>query len=128
MNHRFRKHYTREEARSLLPQVREWLARLVDTRDRLSCFDERLGVMLADGQDLGGEAVNGWLVTLAEFRTTMREFEDREVQVKDLDRGLVDFPALMKGREVFLCWELGEDDVEHWHELDGGFAGREPFF
>ena len=53
------------------------------------------------------------------------EFQRREIQVKDLGRGLVDFPALIDGREVFLCWEQDEDDIEFWHELDTGYAGRE---
>jgi hypothetical protein len=47
-------------------------------------------------------------------------------QVKDLDRGLVDFPALHEGEEVLLCWELGEEEVAHWHGLEEGFAGRRP--
>ena len=45
--------------------------------------------------------------------------------IKDVERGLVDFPSILAGREVFLCWERGEDDVEHWHDLDSGYAGRE---
>jgi hypothetical protein len=47
------------------------------------------------------------------------------VQIKDFDRGLVDFPHLRDGREVFLCWELDEDDIAFWHDIDGGYAGRE---
>ena len=46
--------------------------------------------------------------------------------VKDLDTGLVDFPALHEGEEVLLCWQLGEDEVAHWHGVDEGFAGRKP--
>jgi hypothetical protein len=46
--------------------------------------------------------------------------------VKDLDTGLVDFPALHKGEEVLLCWQFGEDEVTHWHGVDEGFAGRKP--
>jgi hypothetical protein len=47
------------------------------------------------------------------------------VVIKDFDRGLVDFPHLREGREVFLCWELDEDDIEFWHDLDTGYSGRE---
>jgi hypothetical protein len=46
--------------------------------------------------------------------------------VKDADTGLVDFPAVVEGAEAFLCWQLGEDEVEYWHGLDDGFAGRKP--
>ena len=48
-----------------------------------------------------------------------------ESQIKDLERGLIDFPAIVAGREVFLCWEQDEDDIEYWHDLDTGYAGRE---
>jgi hypothetical protein len=47
-------------------------------------------------------------------------------QVKDLDTGLVDFPALRRGEEVLLCWHLGEDEIRYWHGLEDGFAGRRP--
>lgn len=126
MQRRFQKHYTREEARALLPNVEAWLAQLVDLRDRLGRFDRRLSALLADGADVGGETVSGWLRTTVAYRETLREFETRQIQLKDLDRGLVDFPAIHLGREVFLCWEQGEEDIDFWHELDGGFAGREP--
>jgi len=59
------------------------------------------------------------------MRSLLREFSSREIMIKDLERGLVDFPSILAGREVFLCWERGEPDVEHWHDLDSGYAGRE---
>jgi hypothetical protein len=54
------------------------------------------------------------------------ELQRLGVLVKDLDRGLVDFPALRDGEEVLLCWQVGEDEVAHWHGLEEGFAGRKP--
>jgi len=67
-----------------------------------------------------------WVKLIAEFRSLLLEFCQRDIEIKDLDRGLVDFPAIIGGREVFLCWEKSEDDVEYWHDLDAGFGGREP--
>jgi hypothetical protein len=55
----------------------------------------------------------------------MGEFQRREILIKDIDRGLVDFPSIIGGKEVFLCWEKDEDDIEFWHDLDTGYAGRE---
>jgi len=52
--------------------------------------------------------------------------EQLGVLVKDLDSGLVDFPALRHGEEVLLCWQVGEDDVAYWHGVEEGFAGRKP--
>ena len=74
---------------------------------------------------LGGGLVNTWVRTLVALNELLLEFARREIQLKSLDRGLVDFPAIIDGREVFLCWEQDEEDVEFWHELDGGYAGRE---
>ena len=62
----------------------------------------------------------------AELVAVLEELERVGVQVKDLDRGLVDFPCPHRGRLVLLCWELGEDEVAFWHGADEGFAGRKP--
>jgi len=125
MPHRFQKHYTREEARALLAQVREWLKQLLRLRGDLERLDKRLGGLLASGCDVGGESVNTWVRTMADLDAVLREFQRREIQIKDVDRGLVDFPAIIGGKEVFLCWEQDEDDIEFWHDLDAGYAGRE---
>ncbi len=122
---KFDKHYTRQEAQALLPHIRLWLKRLQHLRDVLEKCERRLDNLMASGRDLGGETVNTWVRTLADTKTVLLEFYRREIQIKDLERGLIDFPAIMNGREVFLCWEQDEDDIEFWHELDTGFAGRE---
>jgi len=123
--YRFRIHYSKEEAELLLPQLRVWLDELDETRTLLAASDCRLGQLLAVGQDLGGELVSNWLKHLARELRLLSEFRRRDIQLKDLDRGLVDFPAIIGGREVFLCWEKDEDEIEHWHALESGFAGRE---
>ena len=122
---KFKKHYTLEEARALLPQIREWLAVLTRVRRQLQRQDERLSQLLAQGDDLGGDSVNDWVRNVAALQRLLTHFHQREIQIKDLERGLIDFPAVMGGREVFLCWEQDEDDIEYWHDLDTGYAGRE---
>ena len=77
------------------------------------------------GCDLGGASVNRWVNTLADVQELLSEFFRREIQIKDLDRGLIDFPAIVGDKEVFLCWEQGEENIEFWHDLDSGYAGRE---
>ena len=123
---RFQKHYTREQVRALLPQVRAWLDDLVDRRDKMDKQEDLVRSMRPDGADFGGDVVNDWVRLVAEFRTLLFEFYQRDIEIKDIDRGLVDFPAIIGGKEVFLCWEKSEDDVEYWHDLDSGFGGREP--
>jgi len=125
MAYQFQKHYTREEVRGLLPQLRQWLQRLAQLRADLDKFEGRLAGLMSPGRDLGGELVNAWVKTLANLEEVLLEFQRREIQVKDVDRGLLDFPALLGEREVFLCWEQDEEDVEFWHDLDAGYAGRE---
>ncbi len=122
---RFETHYTLEEARALLPKVRKWLKRLVDLRGVLEKYDKRLAALMAPGRDLGGQVVNAWVKALAEIKSVLMEFERRDIQIKDLDRGLIDFPAIISEKEVFLCWEQEEDDIEFWHDLDAGYGGRE---
>ena len=125
MHYRFRIHYTREEAEALLPQLRVWLNELVVARTTVSGLENRISQLLASGQDIGGESVNNSVRSLARMRTLLKEFQRRDIQLKDLDQGLVDFPAIIGGREVFLCWEREEDTIGHWHALDSGYAGRE---
>lgn len=123
--HRFNKHYTRDEARQLLPEIQTWIQRLVILRDRLEKAATRLERLMADGLDRGGDAVEEYLQIQTGAMEVLNEFEKREILVKDLDRGLIDFPAIIGGREVFLCWEHGDEDIEFWHDLDSGYAGRE---
>src|SRR5688572_19680162 len=125
MRHRFQKHYTIEEARALLPQIREWLAEIDKLRRRLKQLDERITQILAGGVDVGGESVNTQIKLLAKLQHVFHEFEERQIQIKEIDRGLIDFPAIIAGKEVFLCWEQDEEDIEFWHDLDTGYAGRE---
>lgn len=125
MAYQFQKHYTREEARALLPQVRLWLKRTSQLRADLEKLEGRLSGLMSPGCDLGGELVNTWVKTIANLEEVLLEFQRREIQVKDVDRGLLDFPAVIGEKEVFLCWEQDEEDIEFWHDLDAGYAGRE---
>jgi hypothetical protein len=125
MGYLFKKHYTRDEARKLLPRVRAWLDKLGALRRQIVESDETLSALLKQGNDLGGEIVNRWVRAVADFKEVLMEFQDRQIQIKDLDRGLLDFPAIIDGKEVFLCWEQDEEDIEFWHGLESGYAGRE---
>lgn len=125
MAHQFGKHYTVAEAEALLPQIRLWLEQLHRLRTEIERLDSHIGRSVAHGADAGGSLVDRWTRAMADLRDVFREFQRREIHIKDLERGLVDFPALVGGNEVFLCWESGEDKIEFWHDLDSGFAGRE---
>jgi len=63
---------------------------------------------------------------LQEAHDTLAEMEEIGVQVKDLEKGLLDFPSVMEGQDVLLCWKLGEKEIGYWHTAEDGFAGRKP--
>ena len=126
MAYRFKKHYTLAEARAMLPKITEWLndlSRLQVEHDKLS---KRVSNLVSAQSDVGGESVNNSLKVLFAMQSIYEAFKKHEIQLKDVERGLIDFPSRRGTREVFLCWEKGEEDIGHWHELDAGFAGREP--
>lgn len=125
MANQFTKHYTRDEARALLPRLREWLQQLDVLRASLKKHDQRVGSLLDAGTDRGGATVNDWVRTMADIQHVLEEFRRREIFIKDPERGLIDFPAIIGGKEVFLCWENGEADIEYWHDLETGIGGRE---
>jgi hypothetical protein len=120
------RHYSLEEASALLPRVAELLAKMRSARDRLG--DEEARAALTDAGQSNGGGEPGKLVSegFLELRESMLELRERGIVLRDLDRGLVDFPALRDGREVFLCWEEGEPEIGFWHEPDAGFGGRRP--
>ena len=124
MGFHFKKHYTVDEAREMIPQLRLWLTELRQHQEKMVTLDDRVGQLLATGADLGGAMVNDSVRQMAGVQKYLAYFRDLEIQLKDIDRGLVDFPAVIAGREVFLCWEEDEDNIEFWHDLDTGYAGR----
>jgi hypothetical protein len=126
MPNQFTRHYTRDEARALLPEIREWLRQLEVLRASLKKHDKRVESLLDNGADRGGQTVNDWVRTMADIQRVVAEFQRREIFIKDADRGLIDFPAIIGGKEVFLCWENGEPDIEYWHDLESGYSGRQP--
>ena len=125
MSYKFKKHYTIEEARALLPLVRRWFDELERLRREIPERDSSLKPAIQEGRDIGGHMVNEGIKAIAEVKDLLSEFDVREIQIKDLDRGLIDFPAVINGKEVFLCWERDEADIEFWHDIDAGYAGRE---
>jgi hypothetical protein len=126
MEYKFAKHYTLAEARALLPEVRQWLVRLREHMQAFNQLEKRLASLSQDGSDLGGASVNDWVRQMQSVAELFAEFHRRDILIKDLERGLVDFPSLKGDREIFLCWEQDDDDIQFWHDLDSGYSGREP--
>lgn len=121
--------FTVEEANALLPSVREILQKIQRTRRRVATYHAE-AKLAAEGAEYGGGGMPRgaqYAVILTHFTEEMSELEALGVQLKDFERGLVDFPSLRDGRVVLLCWQLGEgDELEWWHDMDSGFGGRTP--
>ena len=120
------RHFTREEANAALASLRPLLQRLRDAKDLLT--DEEAHEALSDAApgNGGGEAGVQVGESFLEVQRLLAALQEAGIVLRDIDRGLVDFPTLLDGREVYLCWELGEEDVGYWHDMDGGYGGREP--
>jgi hypothetical protein len=123
---RHTRHYTLNEARAL----RSWVTdRVTAARHALSVLatPEARAALTAIEADRGG----GWpgrdvARAALELQREVAALDRADIVVRDVVRGLVDFPALRGDEEVYLCWLVDEPEIEHWHELDAGFAGRRP--
>ncbi|MBV9928659.1 MAG: DUF2203 domain-containing protein [Acidobacteria bacterium] len=121
--------FTVEEANALLPTVRKVVSRIQRTYARVSAAQERARLAAAGAAQGGGGMEGGgdYVLALSVLAEASGELEELGVQLKDYERGLIDFPAMRDGRVVLLCWQMGEGDaLEWWHDLEAGFAGRQP--
>ncbi|MSQ40339.1 MAG: DUF2203 family protein [Dehalococcoidia bacterium] len=128
------RHFTLDEATSLLPWLRTVLSRIRDLQEQIQqAGQERRGLLGKvhhnGSQDLSPAIHANLDPSLALEKGVADQLQPvlaRGIIVRDPARGLVDFPTLRDGREVHLCWVLGEDEIRHWHETDAGFSGRQP--
>ena len=120
------RHYSPEEALAALPAVADLLKRMRWARARLT--DSEAREALADAAPSNGGGAPGRTVSegFLELRESLIGMRELDVVLRDLERGLVDFPAFRDGREVYLCWEEGEEEIAYWHEPGAGFSGRRP--
>jgi hypothetical protein len=125
--------FTLAQVRDVLPRVKRLIDQAMDAKDRYKetelwtqNFMRRvmlMGGVLVDRKSfvLNNEAQNR---SGERLKAAVEQIHEAGAVVKDLDRGLVDFPTLLHGTEVYICWKMGEEDVEYWHGVGEGFAGR----
>lgn len=121
--------FTIQEANALLPSVRLILAKIQRAHRRLTQYRDEARKAAEAAEQGGGGIEDGvaYAIVLTDLTTEMSELDTLGVQLKDFERGLIDFPSLRDGRVVLLCWQMGEgDELEWWHDVDAGFAGRTP--
>jgi hypothetical protein len=126
--------FTPEEANAALERLRPIAQRMVAHRRLLVEAQVRQAELVTRIAGNGGDLTPGEVRAAAEavareadaIAECVRLLDDAGVQVKDLDEGLLDFPAQRDGEDVLLCWKVGEPKVAYWHGLEEGFAGRKP--
>lgn len=129
------RYFDRDEAEALLPMISNVLAEARAHKEKMDVLDREFAQAAAKIMILGG-----WIPPYKELsekralrnqtnekiREAITRIQDTGCVLKDLDEGLVDFPTVREGREVYLCWKLGEERIGYWHGMDEGFAGRKP--
>ena len=122
------KTFTVEEANALIPSIRKRLLSIQKLYERLGTLRESAKAAATASEFGGGmEGGSGYVKALYEIGKHTTDLHEIGIQLKDYSRGLIDFPSLRDGRVVLLCGQLGEpDEIEWWHEVEGGFAGRKP--
>jgi hypothetical protein len=127
--------FTLQEAETLLPILESLLRAAIDGKKLIELVDGEFQEVAHRVFLNGGTYLN--IVQLARrkaereraihrVKDSLAEIDATGVQVKDLDMGLLDFPCVVDGRTVLLCWKLGENGITHWHGVEEGFAGRKP--
>jgi hypothetical protein len=120
------RHFTIQQANALLPTVKPVLRKLRDAKDFLTDAEAHEALSEAAPTNGGGPPGRQVGEAFLEVRRLLVTLQEAGVVVRDIDRGLVDFPAIREGREVYLCWELGEDAISYWHDVESGYRDRRP--
>jgi hypothetical protein len=127
--------FTLQEAEELLPRIEQLLQSAVEAHSEAAGHEGALERVVSRITYLGGVEIDPAdysqrknLKRCAEgvVHKAIEEIQAAGVLIKDIEVGLIDFPAILAGREVLLCWKLGEGKIEHWHGVDEGFTGRKP--
>jgi hypothetical protein len=126
-------YFTREEAEALLPQITVVLRKIQERRKEMQHSEEELGLLreqsMGNGHHLHARMIKlqrGLARHIQALQALVNDLNEFGCELKDADSGLIDFLSLQNGREIYLCWHLGEDRIHYWHYLDTGFAGRQP--
>ncbi|KMP11003.1 hypothetical protein UZ36_05850 [Candidatus Nitromaritima sp. SCGC AAA799-C22] len=121
-----KRYFTIDEANDVIPQLLQDIPRLKELRDDLIRKFPDVKKARDNTQSNGGSVQGtGYLYCVLQLNFLTERLESKGCILKGIRRGLVDFPALREGKEVYLCWKMPEEKIEYWHEIHAGFAGRQ---
>ena len=126
-DHPQKKYYTVEEANAILRKIHPIIEHMAGSVQEVQELAEEVRPMFENAELNGGHPKGSHFVL--EFQRLQKNIEAIQIHgcvIKDPSTGLLDFPSMRDGREVELCWRLGEDDIRYWHEVDAGYQGRQP--
>jgi hypothetical protein len=120
------RHWTLQQANASIEWVSGLLVKMRSAREQLG--DEEARAALSEAAPGNGGGPPGVVVSEAflTLRDTLAELQALGVVLRDLDRGLVDYPSIRDGDEIYLCWEEGESEIGFWHDTESGYGGRQP--
>ena len=122
-----RKYFTLEDANALLPLVRVLMEQMFELREEAIALRPDVWPVLEKAVGNGGSRKAGELLEIFQkFEAIFKELKGLGCELKGLEQGLVDFPTMRDGRAVYLCWQYNEPEISFWHDVDAGFAGRQP--
>ena len=121
-----KRYFTLEEANECIPELVDEISLLRAIRAELSIYHAEITPLLEIVSSNGGSKwTPALLKATKKFQNILDRIAKRGCHLKGLDPGLVDFPHLRDGREVYLCWRMGENKIRYWHEIEDGFDGRQ---
>lgn len=121
------RYFTLQEANETLKVIRPLMEEVQRIRRKiLQNQPEAWPAMERSAGNGGNRALSNMVQDFEKFDALIHRIQETQVLIKDINLGLLDFPALKDGREVYLCWQYGEGDIAFWHEVEAGFAGRQP--
>ncbi len=118
--------WTLAEANAVLPEVRQLVARMLQARQEVLGLQPQLWPAVEKAATNGGsKSLSEATRQIVTIQDVLQALDNWGIQVKDINTGLIDFPARYQGRTVLLCWQYDEPSVQFWHDVDTGFAGRQ---
>lgn len=121
------RYFTLEQARATLEVIRPLVAEILEIRQSILSREPQVWPVVAKATGNGGNKAASQVVQeFDRLNQAVRAILATGALLKDINIGLVDFPALREDREIYLCWKYGEEDIRFWHEIDAGYAGRRP--